>query len=86
MNAPTKPFVETYWKVVHTGLDGDGDQVHAELPCDGRVLAEIALEQIREWQDDNELPVDATILTRRGCEPWRVLSRAGERIEVPAHV
>ncbi|MGS2645948.1 hypothetical protein [Streptosporangium sp. G12] len=79
----TKTFMETSYKVIHTGLDGDGDQVHAELPCDGRVLAELAREQIRDWQYDNELPEDATILVRRGGGSWSPLSLP-EQTGVPA--
>lgn len=85
MSTLTKTFVETFWKVVHTGLDGDGDEVHAEVPCDGRALAEMALEQVLDWQEQNELPLDAHILTRRGDGPWVLLRPVTtERIEVSA--
>ncbi|MFI6883425.1 hypothetical protein [Streptosporangium canum] len=80
MSTLTATFMETYFKVVHTGLDGDRDEVHAEVPCDGRVLAEMALRQVLDWQELNDLPLDAHIVTRRGTGPWVSLSSSAEQI------
>lgn len=70
-------FVETFYRVTHTGL-ADGDQVTGVVPCESRDEAETVAARVREWQDGEELPVDAVVQVRRGSGPWTTLTHPVE--------
>jgi hypothetical protein len=74
----TRTYAEQQWKVIHTGLDGDGDQVHGEVLCESRDEAEALASEIRDWQYNADLPEDATVLTRSGTGLWVLLSSRTE--------